>query len=418
MTYKRRVVDSELTERLSSAGAVVIEGPKACGKTETARQLARSEVLFDIDERARQAAALTPERVLKGETPRLIDEWQHVPEIWNHIRREVDHRRAPGQFILTGSSLPAEDALRHSGAGRVSRLLMRPMSLFETEHATGEVSMTELLDGRIQGADDPGIEIVDIADLLAVGGWPGHLSMNVKGAVRSTRDYVNEIIRTDIVSVDGVRRDPQKLNRLMASLARNVATEASNNTLAADTGGADGSLHRDTVRDYLTALERLMVVEDQPAWSPHLRSRTRMRQAAKRHFVDPSLAVAALHGRPERLLDDLNFMGLLFESLVIRDLRVYTQALDAEVLHYRDETGLEVDAIVQVGDGRWAALEIKLGSGPSVVDAAAKNLLAFAGKVDTDRCGSPAVLAVITGSGYGFQRDDGIGVIPVGALGP
>lgn len=416
MIYKRRVVDSELTERLSSAGAVVIEGPKACGKTETARQVAGSEVLLDVDEQARQAASIAPERVLKGAIPRLVDEWQVLPEIWDHVRREVDRRGSPGQFILTGSSLPAEDALRHSGAGRISRLLMRPMSLFETEHSTGEASIRDLLDGRTRGADDPRIEIVDIADLLAVGGWPRHLTMNVESAVRSTRDYVNELVRTDIVSVDGVRRDPQKLNRLMASLARNVATQASNNTLAADTGGADGSLHRDTVRDYLTALERLMVIEDQPAWSPHLRSRTRMRQAAKRHFVDPSLAVASLHARPERLLDDLNFMGLLFESLVIRDLRVYTQALDAEVFHYRDEVGLEVDAIVQVGDGRWAAFEIKLGA--RLIDEAAKNLLAFTRKVDTDRCGNPAALAVITGSGYGFERSDGVWVLPVGALGP
>ena len=400
------------------AGAVVIEGPKACGKTETARQIARSEVLLDIDPAARQAASITPARVLKGDTPRLVDEWQQVPEIWNHVRREVDRRRKPGQFILTGSSLPAEDILRHSGAGRVSRLLMRPMSLFETGHSTGEVSMKELFYGRIQGADDGGLVVEDIADRIAVGGWPTHLSMNVSRAIRSTRDYVNEVIRTDIVSVDSVRRNPQKLGRLMASLARNVSTQASLNTLVADVEGTEGTIHRQTVRGYLTALERLMIIEDQTAWAPHLRSRTRMRQAAKRHFVDPSLAAATLNATPERLLDDLEFMGFLFESMVVRDLRIYAQPLDGLVFHYRDETDLEVDAIVQIGDGRWGAFEIKLGSGSGIVDDAAQNLLAFAAKIDEDRSGAPTVLSVITGTGYGFQREDGVWVLPIGALGP
>jgi uncharacterized protein len=402
--------------RLSAVGAVVIEGPKACGKTATARQIAASEVLLDVDANARRAIAVDPALVLDGPTPRLIDEWQIEPTIWNHVRRAIDERSDPGQFILTGSAVPADDVTRHTGAGRIARLRMRPMSLFEAGRSDGRVSLKELLEGEVGTSTDPGLTVADLAEILALGGWPGLRGRGVADGLRAVRDYLDEIARVDVARLDGTRRDPNRVSRLLASLARNVATHVAATTLAKDTGGAEGPLKDDTVREYLAALERLMVIEDQPAWAPHLRSKHRLRTAPKRHFVDPSLAVAALRATPDRLLRDLNLLGFLFESLVVRDLRVYAQPADAQVLQYRDSGGLEVDAIVEAGDGRWMAFEVKLGQGQ--VDAAAARLLRFAGRIDTARCGSPTLLGVIVATGYGYRRDDGVAVIPIGALGP
>lgn len=394
----------------------MIEGPRACGKTATARQIAASEVLLDVDPNARQAIAVDPALVLDGPTPRLIDEWQIEPTIWNHVRRAVDDRSDPGQFILTGSAVPSDDVTRHTGAGRIARLRMRPMSLFEAGRSSGSMSLAELLDGRISPAPDPGLTVVDLAEELALGGWPGLRGRSVPDGLLAVRDYLDEIARVDVGRLDETHRDPNRVARLLSSLARNVATPAAATTLAQDTGGADGPLKDDTVRAYVGALERLMVVEDQPAWAPHLRSRHRLRTAPKRHFVDPSLAVAALRAAPDRLLSDLSLFGLLFESLVIRDLRVYSQAADARVLQYRDSGGLEVDAIVEAGDGRWMAFEVKLGHGQ--IDDAAASLRRFAARIDTASCGSPALLGVIVATGYGYRREDGVAVIPIGALGP
>ena len=419
MPYRPRIVDPELAARLAATGAVVIEGPKGCGKTATARQVARSEVLLDVDENARRAIAIDPSLVLDGPVPRLFDEWQLEPTLWNHLRRAVDARQQPGQFILTGSAAPTDDITRHTGAARITRLRMRPMSLFETGHATGAISLAALLAGESARSQESTLTVTDLATLVVIGGWPGNLTRTSAQAMQAARDYLDEIRRVDLSRVDRSTRDPGKVGRLLRALARHVATEASLATLMADTvgaEGADGALARETVRDYLDALERVMIIEDQPAWAPHLRSRSRIRNAAKRHFVDPSLAAAALRATPARLLADLNALGLLFESLVVRDLRVYAQASDATVLHYRDNTGLEVDAIVEVSDGQWAAFEVKLGQGQ--VDAAAASLLTFASRVDTAKCGAPAALGVITASGYGYRRPDGVHVIPVGALGP
>ncbi len=409
-------MDRELGARLSAVGAVVIEGPRACGKTATARQVAASEVLLDVDAQARQAIAIDPALVLEGATPRLIDEWQIEPTIWNHVRRAIDDRSDPGQFVLTGSAVPADDITRHAGAGRITRLRMRPMSLFETGHSAGSISLAELLEGRVSPSSDPGLTVAGIAEALALGGWPGLRGRGMPDGLLAVRDYLDEIARVDIGRMDGTHRDPNRVARLFASLARNVATHAAATTLARDTGGADGPLKDDTVREYLGALERLMVIEDQPAWAPHLRSSYRLRTAPKRHFVDPSLAVAALRATPDRLLDDLNLLGFLFESLVVRDLRVYAQAADGRVLQYRDNGGLEVDAIVETGDGRWMAFEVKLGQGQ--IDDAAASLMRFAKRIDTARCGSPALLGVIVATGYGYRREDGVAVIPIGALGP
>ena len=411
MTYLERIADHELVRLLDANGAVVIEGVKACGKTATARQVAASEVLLDSDENARRALAVDPALVLEGAIPRLLDEWQIEPAIWNHVRRAVDDRGTSGQFILTGSAVPADDIVRHTGAGRLTRLRLRPMSLFETGHSSGAVSLQQLLGGHSAPQPKPESELPlgQLAEHIAVGGWPAHLQRSVNQSLQANRDYLNEIRRVDVARVDGIRRDPVKVGRFLHSFARQVATYAAASTMAAD-------LNNHTADAYLSALERLMIIEDQPAWAPHLRSRSRLRGAPKRHYVDPSLAVAALRTDPDSVLRDLNLFGFLFESLVVRDLRIYAQHGDADVLQYRDNTGLEVDAIVQRPDGRWAAFEVKLGTG--MIDQAAANLLRFATRVDTSRSGSPAALAVIVARGYGYVRPDGIHVIPIGALGP
>ena len=414
--YRSRIADRELEERLASAGAVVIEGPRACGKTSTARQIARSEALLDVDDEARRLARLEPAEVLIGEAPRLIDEWQLEPSVWNHVRRTVDDRQAKGHFILTGSAVPPDDITRHTGAGRFSRLRLRPMSLFEFGRATGRVSLSVVLAGGPVRSPEAKFTAREIAELVCMGGWPGHLRASTAEALRANGDYLAEIRRVDIRRVDGVRRDPERVDRLLQSLARNAATCASLATIAADVKGSDPPLTDRTVRSYLAALEGVMIVENQPPWAPRLRSRSRLRSSPKRHFVDPSLAVAALRADPEYLIRDITWFGFLFESMVVRDLRVYAQAMDARVYHYRDNTGLEVDAIVDAGLGRWAAFEVKLGT--SRIDAAAKALLKFADRVDTDRCGQPAALGVIVHSGYGYTRPDGVSVIPIGALGP
>lgn len=416
MAYRPRVVDAELRISLAALGAVLIEGPKACGKTETARQVASSEVLLDVDENARRAVSVDASLILTGPTPRLIDEWQVEPAIWNEVRRAIDDRGEPGQFILTGSAVPPDDQTRHTGAGRITRLQLRPMSLFESGHADGSASIAALLRGESLQTPEPGLSVTDLARLIAVGGWPAFQGLDVEAGLRAVRSYLNEIRRVDINRVDGSRRDPERVGRLLRSLARNVATYAAVTTLAADTGGDDGPLKRDTVSDYLNVLTRLKIVEDQPAWAPHMRSKYVLRSAAKRHFVDPSLAVAAMRASPQRLLRDLELLGFLFESMVVRDLRIHAQAADAQVLQYRDSDGLEVDAVIEGVDGSWAGFEIKLGH--RQVDAAAANLLKFAKRVDTTRCGEPRALVVITATGYGYVREDGVQVIPIGALGP
>lgn len=416
MTYQPRIVDAELVERLASAGAVLIEGAKASGKTETARQHANSVVFLDTDLDARAVLSLDPALVLDGPTPRLIDEWQVEPSVWNHVRRRVDDRGQPGQFILTGSAMPADDITRHTGAGRFSRLRLRPMSLFETGHSTGAISLAALLTGTAVRSPQPKITVQELVSRIAIGGWPALQHRGVEAALRANRDYLDQIRRVDVERLGGVKHDPDKVGRLLQSLARNVATEVKISTLAADAAGADGAMSRNTVVGYLDTLERLMVVEQQPAWAPHLRSKAILRNRSKLHFVDPSLAVAAMRASPARILADLNLLGLLFESLVVRDLRVYAQALDGQVRHYRDSNGLEVDAIVETDAGGWAAFEVKLS--PASVDNGAASLLKFADGIDTAKCGLPAALAVITGTGFGYVRPDGVAVIPIGSLGP
>ena len=418
MTYIKRVIDAELKERLSSAGAVVLEGPKACGKTETAMQFAASSVFLDLDSAARTSVDIDPRLPLSGATPRLIDEWQIAPAIWNGVRREVDTRKLPGQFILTGSATPADDHTRHTGAGRFARLRMRPMSLFEMGASSGEISLLSLLRGEAVSAPDPGLGLRELLEVLCRGGWPAYTRLSLPAALRAVQDYVRDIFRADIHTVDGIRRDPLRVQAVVESLARHVATEVTHTSIAADVAVPAGSLDINTVAAYVNALERLMIVEHQAPWAVHLRSRSRVRNSRKFHFVDPSLAVAALGAGPESLLADLSTTGLLFESMVIRDLRVYSQSLGGEVRHYRDNTGLEIDAVVTTADARWCACEVKLSSAPHIVDAAAAQLLKFAQRVDTTRCGEPSALLVITAGGYGYRRPDGVTVVPIGVLGP
>jgi hypothetical protein len=410
--YRQRVIDAQLAVALDAVGAVVIEGPRAVGKTETGRRASHSEVRVDTLA-ARQAFAADPGLLLQGTTPRLIDEWQVEPELWNYVRHAVDDRRATGQFILTGSAVPRDDPARHAGAGRFIHLRMRPMTLAETGHSTGTVSLAALLGGERVAAADPGLTVADIAERIVVGGWPAHLGLSAAQSRRAMSGYIEDICRVDVQRLDGVRRDPTGVRRLISSLARNIATPASIAALTADANGTDGTFLSETVGTYLGALERLMITEDLPAWRPELRSRARLRATPVRHLSDPSLATAALNADPSRVLREINWMGFLFESLVVRDLRVDAQIIDGRLFHYRDNNGLEVDAIIELPDGRWAAFEIKLGSSPAVVDEAASNLLKLKTLVAG---GEPAALGVITGTGYSLTRPDGVFQIAVGTL--
>ncbi len=415
--YRARLADAELEAQLGATGAVLIEGARGCGKTATARGAAGSEVLLDIDDRAREAGRVAPGILLEGEKPRLIDEWQLVPAVWNHVRRAIDDSPdRSGQFIMTGSAVPDDDVTRHSGALRISRLRMRPMSLAESGHSTGAVSLADLFAGEEPRAHDPGLTITDIAERIVVGGWPRLLENTPDEARLALRGYLDDTRRVDLLRLDAVRRDPENVGRVIRSLARNTATAVSSRSIAADVGGLDGPVKDDTVRGYLEALTRVFVLEDLPAWSPDLRSRSKLRKSMTRHFVDPSLATAALNVSPDRLVRDVETMGLLFESLVVRDLRIYSQAIGGTVFHYRDNTGLEADAIIELGDGAWAAFEVKLGQ--QAIDRAAESLSRLAERVDTDRHAKPAVLGVITGWGYAYRRADGVAVLPIGSLAP
>lgn len=417
-TYLPRIADGELAKRLSYAGAVVVEGPRACGKTSTARRIARSEALLDTDENARRLVDADPEAALAGAVPRLFDEWQLAPAVWNQVRRAVDDRRKRGQFILTGSAVPADDITRHTGAGRFSRLRMRPLSLFEAGLSSGGVSLTGLLSGKAARAEQAELSVSNLAEIVCVGGWPGNLGLSAEAARAANRDYLEETRRADVSRVDGAARDPVRVGRLLRSLARNMGTPAAVSRLAAGTGTTGAAIDSDTAQAYLDALGRLMVVEDQPAWAPHLRSRTTLRTTPVRHFVDPSLAAAALRATPERLLADLRFLGFLFESLVIRDLRIHAQAAGAEVFHYREKDGLEADAVVDAGDGRWAAFEVKLGE--RWTDEGAANLLRLRARMRGNRDGydESGTLVVVIPGGAAYRRKDGVNIVPASILGP
>jgi len=415
--YRERVLDGELAERLSAIGAVLIEGPKACGKTESATQKASTTYRLDVDPAARNAASVAPGLLLDSPSPVLLDEWQVVPTLWDQVRRAVDDRSpTKGLYILTGSATPREDVNRHSGAGRIAIIQMRPMSLMESGHSTGQASLKAVLADDKVTAQDSGLTIPDIIDRICTGGWPALLDASSQDAGRWLRDYLNQIVLVDIQELGVRRRDPENIRRLLNSLARNVGTAAKVTALAKDVGGADGPVARATVDGYLDSLTRLRLTENSSAWAPHMRSATPLQSSPTRYFVDPSIAVAALSQGPTQLLGDLNATGLFFENLVVRDVRIYAQKLGGQVHHWRDQNQNEVDVVVTLPDGRWGAFEVKMN--PADADKAAASLLSFVQKVDQSKAGPPAALGVITSTGFAYRRPDGVTVLPIGTLGP
>ncbi|MBU3658671.1 MAG: ATP-binding protein [Flavobacteriales bacterium] len=415
-SYRERLTDKELLRKLDAAGALLIRGTKACGKTESAKQFSNSILKMDQNAQVPILMETAPERLLIGETPRLIDEWQEHPKIWNFVRHEVDNRKKSAQFILTGSANPEESIKMHSGAGRFTILDMRTMSWQELAFSTGKVSLKSLFEGaKIDVYDEP-TDLEFIIDRIITGGFPGLIGKNVRQARDLNRSYVDLLAEVDMSRVSNTKRDPIKVRNLLRSLARNTATMVDIKTLESDIRQRDfKELSRPTIYDYLDALDRLMITENQPAWSTHIRSSSSLRKAPKRHFTDVSLAVAALGLKKETLLNDLNFVGFLFESLAIHELRVYAQVSDAKVYHYHDSSGLEVDAIVQKYNGDWCAFEIKLGIGQ--IEEAAKSLKKFVSVLDTNNVTMPKSLNIITGTGISYTRNDGINVISLASLG-
>ncbi|MDR1292706.1 MAG: DUF4143 domain-containing protein [Clostridiales Family XIII bacterium] len=414
MKYKKRFADIALAERLKSSGAILIEGAKGCGKTETAKQISADVVRFDVDEETRIKMEINPKSVLSGAAPLLLDEWQEYPRIWNYVRREVDESEQKGRFILTGSATPDDKVRRHSGAGRFSVIKMRPMSLFEKGWSTGEVSLSALMNGKAPESETVKFDIGELAEKITIGGWPGLIGKSAADGLLFANDYVSMIAEVDLSRVSDRRRDPYKVARLIQSLARNISTEASISALSKDAGGNNKDMSDETVSEYLYALERLMATDNLPAWNTHIRSSDMLRKAPKRHLADPSLAVGALRLSVDKLTADLNYFGLLFESLVIRDLKIYADAGGGKVFHYRDSRGVEMDAIVEYADGAWGAFEIKLGIGAA--DDAARNLLKFAAKIDTKKTKAPSALTVVTGNGFAHRRTDGVNVVPIATL--
>ena len=415
--YKPRIADSMLKERLEYAGAVLIEGPKWCGKTMTASQQAKSILDMqdeDNSDKYIKAADAQPSLLLDGDAPRLIDEWQMAPNLWNAVRHRIDKNSVPGQYILTGSYVPAKNQDRHSGAGRFSRLIMRPMTLFESGISTGAISIKDLFEGtaKVSGMSD--LKIRDLAVALVKGGWPKYIDQNERICMLAIKDYLNTIAETDIARVNGIRRDPANVKLLMRSLARNVSSTASVSTIKKDMAGDTDTISERTVTSYISELRHLYIIEDVPAWNPSVRSKTSIRTAPKRNFVDPSLAVSALHMSSDMLMKDFNTFGLLFESLCVRDLRVYSQPIYGEVCHYRDSYDNEVDLVIALDDGRWAAVEVKMGD--SEIEKAAVNLKKLRDTVDTAKMNEPSFLMVLTATGPAYVREDGICVIPIGCL--
>lgn len=415
VTYLPRTADRELARRLETIGAVLIEGPKACGKTATATQVASTVFRLDEDEAARTAVKLAPERLFNNPTPILFDEWQVEPAIWNRVRRQIDDRQGRGLYILTGSATPNEDANRHSGAGRFGVIQMRPMSLFESGQSNGDVSLAALFEGEEPTAAGVDLSFEGLVKRIVVGGWPELINADEEDARDWLSDYLTQIAEVDVQAL-GSRRNPRNIQRLLASLGRAVGQAARGAELAKDIGGEDGPIAKETLALYLDALKRLHLTDDSEAWRPHMRSRARLRTTPVRYFVDPSLGPAALNIGSAELIADPNALGFHFEALVIRDLRVYAQPLRGVVDSWRDSNGYEVDAIVSLRDGKWGAFEVKLN--PDAVEEAAASLVRFASKVDTSKHGDPAVLGVITSTGYAGRRPDGVHVIPITTLGP
>lgn len=419
--YKQRIADRILERKVLGKGAVLIEGPKWCGKTTTAKQLAKS--VLDLGDasvlkQSSQMIEISPKSLLEGATPRLIDEWQALPPIWDSIRSEVDKRGEPSQFILTGSSvLPDANETIHSGTGRYAHVMMRPMSLYESGESTGSVSLIDLFAGKTPDVQENKLEIDDLAYLTCRGGWPWTTLISPKVALDQAFDYVDSVIKRDIQRVDKVKRSPERARLLLRSYARNISQQVSYATIRKDMLSNDAStLDEDTVADYIKVLKKLFVIEDLVAWNPNIRSKAAIRTSDTRHFVDPSVGTAALGIGPKDLINDLQSFGLFFEDMVVRDLRVYAEALDGELYHYRDSSGLECDTVLHRRNGSYALLEVKLG-GEDKINEGAASMIELANNIDTDKMPAPSFMAVIIGVGkYAYRRKDGVYVLPIGCL--
>ena len=421
MEYKHRIAAGILEKKLRSKGAVLIEGPKWCGKTTTAEQQARSILYMDNPasfESNLQMAEIDPGILLEGDTPRLVDEWQLAPKLWDTVRFEVDHRHQVGQFILTGSAVPSdEESMQHSGTGRFSWLTMRPMSLYESGESNGKVSLSHLFEARENIVATNSLRIDDIAFLICRGGWPFACSLQGDAALAQAFDYVDAVIKKDVSRVDGTNRNITTTRLLMRSYARNQGSQATIGTIVADMMTNDeNEIGIKTAGSYLDALRKIFVIEDSEAWNPNLRSKTAIRTANTRYFIDPSIGTAVLGLGPKDLINDLNTMGLFFETLCVRDLRIFADALDGQVFHYRDKSGLECDAVIHLRNGRYGLVEIKLG-GDRLINEGASNLLALVDKINTDKMKEPSFLMVLTGTGdFAYRRKDGVYVVPIGCL--
>jgi predicted AAA+ superfamily ATPase len=416
--YLSRIADKLLADRLEASGAVLVEGAKWCGKTRTAMEASNSQLFMqDPDKRVSylKAADTKPSLLLKGDKPRLLDEWQTAPVLWDAVRYAVDMSGEAGQYILTGSAVPKDNVVQHTGTGRISRLMMRPMSLYESQESSGSVSLSMLFDGETNIESISELTIEKIAFAIVRGGWPASIGENERVALRHAIDYVEAIINQDVNRVDGIEKNPARVRALLHSLARNISTTATIKTICDDIAmGNEENLSDKTVSQYLNALNRIFVTEDIPAWNPSLRSKTAIRTSVKRQFADPSMATAVMRLTPSGILEDFNYFGFLFESLCDRDLRIYAEAIDGDVFHYRDSSGLEADAVIALHDGRWATVEIKLGS--KEIEEAAEHLIALKNKVNTDKMREPSFLMILTGTELAYKRDDGVLVVPLGCL--
>ena len=418
INYISRICDKELQDVLSSAGAVLIEGAKWCGKTSTAENIAESTLLMqdpDKTKQYQQIAETKPSLLLKGATPRLLDEWQISPVLWDAVRFEVDKRQESGQFILTGSAVPADNVTEHTGTGRIARILMRTMSLYESKESNGTVSLMDLFKGAQEIESMSDLSIEQIAFCICRGGFPASIGKSEKTALRMPIDYVEAVINKDVSRVDEVEKNPNKVRLLLRSLARNITTMASFQTILNDVEATE-TISDKTLSTYYNALRRIFVVEPLPAWSPKLRSKTAIRTSPKHHFVDPAIATSVRRINPDALLQDFEYFGFLFEALCTRDIRIYAQHIDGDVFHYKDKSGLEADLIVQLRDGRWGAIEVKLGN--KQIEEAAVNLLKLKAKINADKMQEPSFLMVLTGGQFAFQRKDGVYVVPLGCLKP
>ncbi len=421
MIYKKRIVDDLLSLKLRSKGAVVIEGPKWCGKTTTALQQSRSVLKVDEPDKRQdnlELSRIKPSLLLEGETPRLIDEWQVAPLLWDAVRNEVDERSSEGQFILTGSSVGSGSSeITHSGTGRFTWLKMRTMSLFESGESTGDISLSELFKTPKEITGKSKLSINDVAFAIARGGWPHSIDMDKDVSLLQAYDYYDGVVKSDVNRVDGIGKNEERVKRLLRSYARNIGTQASYSSIKKDTASNDSdALSENTLLTYINALKKIYVIEDMPAWDPNLRSKTAIRTADTRYFSDPSIAVASLGLGVDDLFEDMKTFGFLFESLVVRDLRIYAESIGGNVYHYRDKNDLECDAVIHLRNGHYGLVEIKLG-GEEAIQEAAKSLKKVREKIDTDKMKEPSFMMIVVGVGnYAYKRDDGVYIVPIGSL--